>query len=374
MKSKKLHNKLLDYLLNKSGVLIFELSPSFDIINLNPAALKTFGHGLIGKKFTDSIISFVETFDIKNAFKNSISVNLSIGTLSGLPDTFMFDFEKDGDEYFIVAERNHEELDLLKNSLLESNKELSTSLRELSKLNSKLKKLNEIKNEFLGTAAHDLRNPIGYINNYIDLILNESMSEEDIRQILVEIKDISKFAFILINDLLDYSAIESGNVRLDLQKTDTRQFLKSVIKGNIYIAKAKKIKLQLSLSEECPSITIDNNKIKQVLNNLIGNAIKYSENGKIVEVFQSSENGFITLGVKDFGIGISKDDMFKIFKPFEKIGNGGTLGEKSTGLGLAIVKRIIEAHKGKIEVFSELGRGTTFYIHLPKEIKWTKNN
>lgn len=238
---------------------------------------------------------------------------------------------------------------------------------ELQQINIELKKLNQQKNQFLGMAAHDLRNPLTVISGYSDILMGAEVGkmDEKTRKILERIKSSSTLMLHLIDDLLDISVIESGTVSLHLSSVD----LPSLINENLILLKnladKKNIQLKFNCSDSLPKIICDAHKMTQVLNNLINNAIKFSEPGSSIDIGLSLSNQEIHLSVKDYGMGLSELAKERLFQPFSKGSSSGTAGEKGTGLGLAIVNKIITEHKGKIWVESEAGKGTTFNISLP---------
>jgi len=169
----------------------------------------------------------------------------------------------------------------------------------------------------------------------------------------------------LLNDLLDISKIESGKVQLNYAKVNYIDFLKSIIEQNQIIARQKDITISFQQETNDFIAQIDVQKIEQVLNNLLSNSIKYSETGTDVLLKLSISNNFFKTEVIDQGLGIPKDDIPKIFNPFQTTNVKSTAGEKSTGLGLAITKNIIAEHGGEIYVESEQGKGSNFYFLLP---------
>lgn len=247
------------------------------------------------------------------------------------------------------------------------NNDLVNMQRELSKKNRELDELNKLKNLFLGIAAHDLRNPLGVIIGYSDFLLEEAtdMLSEDHVEMLKSILTSSEFMLRLLNDLLDVSAIESGNLNLNLVKADLVPVIKKNIELNNVIAHKKNIHIHIHQSGLIPEIIFDEGKIEQVLNNLISNAIKYSKQETTINVNISKSDKEIVVAVADQGQGIPETELGKIFKPFERTSVKSTGGEKSTGLGLSIVRKLILGHKGKIWVESKVGEGSTFYFSLP---------
>jgi len=169
----------------------------------------------------------------------------------------------------------------------------------------------------------------------------------------------------LIGNLLDFSAIESGNLELNLKEFDLNHFFTTYYSMTKSLASNKQIALKLDIPEKLPPITADSDRIMQVLDNLITNALKFSYPKTTVTLSARKVDDSILISVADQGQGIPKHEIMKIFQEFSKTSVKPTDGEKSTGLGLAIVKKIIEAHGGTITVESEVGKGTTFTINLP---------
>ena len=247
------------------------------------------------------------------------------------------------------------------------NNDLVNLQRELTRKNAELERLNDLKNKFIGMAAHDLRNPLGVILSYSDFLIDElgdTLSKQHV-DFLNNILNSSEFMLSLVEDLLDYTRIESGKIVLNRIEFDLVQKVKkNVEKSNILSAK-KEIEIVFHSDTGSMSIEADENKVEQVLNNLIGNAIKFSYPKNTINVSLEQQKDKVLISVKDAGTGIKTEDQDKVFTPFNSVTGKGTSGEKGTGLGLSIVKRIVEAHNGKIWLESEVGKGTTFYVLLP---------
>ena len=256
--------------------------------------------------------------------------------------------------------------DRLYDDLSKLNNELATMQRELAKKNHELARLNEQKNQFLGIAAHDLRNPLEVILNYSQFLLEDASDvlADEQKEFVSIIRSSSGFMLNLVNDFLDYSKIEAGRLDLELEPTDLAALVESTIKLNRMIAEKKDIRIDFQHDGPTPTV-IDRGKVTQVLNNLIGNAIKFSPAGTVVTVAVNTDGVDAAITVKDQGIGIAADEMEKLFDPFQSGKGKSTAGEKSTGLGLAIVKRIVEGHGGTIFAKSEPGSGSQFSITLP---------
>jgi len=245
------------------------------------------------------------------------------------------------------------------------NNELVSAQRELSKKNAELARLNEEKNRFLGMAAHDLRNPLHSILMHAEFLLEDSVDPTQ-REFLSIISTTSQSMANLVDDLLDVARIESGKLNLDLSVERSDALINRVAAVNGPLAKKKGVTIAAT-AEESTRILIDVAKIEQVLNNLIGNALKFSSPGGKIEIRCKNVEEGVLITVKDEGAGIAPEQQAKLFQPFQR-GQKGTAGETSTGLGLVIVKRIVEGHRGKIWFESEVGKGTLFFVYLPSDV------
>lgn len=274
-----------------------------------------------------------------------------------------FFIKKKGDQEFKVGNGF-----AMYNNMSSLNNELANTKRKLIKKTTELERINKLKDQMLGMAAHDLRNPLSVIQNYADFLMEDiekgSVGKEQY-ELAKEIKESSEYMVQIVEGMLDISAIESGSVSLDREEVDLHRLIQRVISLNRPSAEKKNICLDINLCDEPCIESIDYHKFQQVLNNLISNAIKYSEANTTTTVGVEKGEKELIIYVADEGQGIPEDDRDKLFQPFAKIDVEATAGEKSTGLGLAITKKIIEAHGGSIDVETEIGEGTTFYVCLP---------
>ncbi len=231
-----------------------------------------------------------------------------------------------------------------------------------------LRAANEKKNEFLGIAAHDLRNPLSLVRLYIGFTREAAIKNEVERETLLEDLEKADAALQhmtrLINDLLDIASIESGKVRLEREEEDLGFVLREIEKLHLHRARKKNIRLEL-VAPELPPVSIDRTKILSVVDNLVSNAIKYTNTGGRVEVRAEKNDREVVVHVRDNGQGLSPQDLERVFTSFGRLSARPTGGESTTGLGLAIVKRIVELHGGRVWVESELGHGSTFSFSLP---------
>ncbi len=259
----------------------------------------------------------------------------------------------------------------LMRNLQEANQSLEEKVKlrtmELEQSNDKLKHLNIEKNKYVGIVAHDLRGPIGNVFNFSELLISQysDLSEEQHKKFLSIINERSSYSLNMIESFLDASKIESGILDLNFKIWDFSELIKNNISQNVFFADKKSQKLIFVCNEENLSILCDKDKIEQVINNLISNAIKFSSKGKNIWIkVEKNDNQFVT-SVIDEGQGIPESELKSIFNSYQTTSVESTAGEKSTGLGLAIVKKIIEAHDGKIWVESEVGKGSCFTFSLP---------
>lgn len=242
------------------------------------------------------------------------------------------------------------------------------NFKKLNKLNVELQSINEEKNRFIGTAAHDLRAPLGIIMNYTDFLINyeKSIFDEKSINILNTINSISEHSLNLINNLLDVSKIESGKIELNNAEYDYVKFIQEQLVYNRMIAEKKQISILLKCEQKSIPGVFDKLYLTQVINNLLSNAIKFSYRGGEIMVDVTFEPGNLILTkIIDHGKGIKKEEQKMLFNYFHKTSTYSTEGEISTGLGLAIVKKIILAHCGEIGVESEYDKGSVFYFTLP---------
>lgn len=234
--------------------------------------------------------------------------------------------------------------------------------------NKKLESLNEEKNKFLGIAAHDLRNPIGGIYSFTEILLtlHDKNLKPEVREIVGFIKKMSNNCLVMIKELLDVSKIESGKINLKPVYQDYISFLKEQVHLNQYLAENKNIKIKLKSPEKIFAC-FDAHYLSEVIDNLISNAIKYSYRDSEILVYVALKENSLLTEVIDKGRGIPVNEQQHVFNYFQKTSTKPTEGEQSTGLGLAIAKRIISDHYGQIGVSSELNKGSNFYFSIPME-------
>ncbi|MGV7221708.1 MAG: GAF domain-containing sensor histidine kinase [Nitrospinales bacterium] len=239
---------------------------------------------------------------------------------------------------------------------------------EIKNKNIQLKELNELKNKFLGIASHDLRNPIYLIKTFSEVMKDGSVGELNDKQkeLTEKIYNSSNFMQGLLENLLDISKIESGNIEINKELQDFNATAKQQVELCQLLADGKNIHLYFDPGD-LPNIPYDTSAITQVIGNFIGNAVKFSPPDSKVHVTTEKIENYIRFSVHDEGPGLSKEDQQLLFREFQTLSARPTGGEKSTGLGLAICKKLIHLHEGQVGVSSELGKGSVFYFSLPLE-------
>jgi signal transduction histidine kinase len=238
--------------------------------------------------------------------------------------------------------------------------------REIEAKSRQLAVASEHKSQFLANMSHELRTPLNAILGYTELIIDSIYGEVPVkmRGVLERVQTNGRHLLGLINDVLDLSKIEAGQLTLSLTDYSIADVVQTVLTAVEPLAAAKHIALKSELPPNLPRAHGDERRIAQVLLNLVGNAIKFTDIGEVA-VRASAANGSFTIAVRDTGPGIPESDHGRIFEEFQQADTSSTRKKGGTGLGLAIVKRIVEMHGGKIGVESCLGQGSTFAFTLP---------
>lgn len=233
----------------------------------------------------------------------------------------------------------------------------------------RLVELNSLKNRFLGIAAHDLRSPLALVVSFLDMLEDPDLANDPAQRtrIFGRMRAAATRMLGMVNDLLDLSAIESGQIQITREVVDLRPLLDEIFEHHSLLAQRKQIALRRDFADGLPPLSVDPRRLQQVLDNLLTNAAKFSPAGTTVTLGARTDGGQLHLWVADQGAGIPPDELPRLFKEFGKTSVRPTDGEKSTGLGLAIVRKIVERHGGTVGVTSEVGKGSTFWVRLPLE-------
>jgi signal transduction histidine kinase len=245
--------------------------------------------------------------------------------------------------------------------------ELDAQRQEMEEQNEGLRRLDAIKNRFLGMVAHDLRNPIASIQMSAELLADPTalLADDERSEFLSDINRQAGYMVELIDDLLDVTKIESGRLDLHWESIDLGLFLDETVRRHANLAARKGTRVTLT-SQGNGFVQADRKRLRQVLDNLISNAVKFSPAGSSVTVSHSlSSQGSWTVAVTDQGPGLTETDRKKLFEYFATLSAKPTGGENSTGLGMAITRRAVEAHGGEIGVESQPGEGCRFWFTIP---------
>lgn len=268
-----------------------------------------------------------------------------------------------------------------------------TGIREaeekLREANEKLKRLDDIKSEFISIASHELRTPLTSIKNAIDILIKRKageLTDTQERFLSMAERNISRLSY-LINDLLDISKIEAGKMVLKISEVDIIETIENIVGGLKPFADDRSISLNMTVPLDLPAVYADASRIEQLLTNLVGNAIKFTpEKGTItIHAIQEEKASdlhkgvkkFIEVSVTDTGVGIPGEYIGYIFNKFSQVESSLSNKYPGTGLGLAICKGIVDAHGGEIYCKSKPGAGSTFSFTLPvidKDIKITNGS
>ena len=241
---------------------------------------------------------------------------------------------------------------------------------EIQEKSRQVEEASKHKSQFLANMSHELRTPLNAILGYAELVLDGIYGEapEKMRSVLERIQTNGKHLLGLINDVLDLSKIEAGQLVLSLNDYSVKDMMGGVYVAVEPLAGNKKLNFKLEVPPDLPTAHGDERRLSQVLLNLVGNAIKFTDTGEVA-MKAAAANGSYTVAVTDTGPGIAEADQAKIFEEFQQSESTHTKAKGGTGLGLAIAKRIVEMHGGRLWVESKLGSGSTFFFTVPLRVE-----
>jgi two-component system, OmpR family, phosphate regulon sensor histidine kinase PhoR len=245
---------------------------------------------------------------------------------------------------------------------------LNSMLDKLQADIAQLKKLERFRSEFLGNVTHELRTPIFAIQGLIETLLHGALDDPKVNKDFLEkaLRNTDRLN-VLLADLIDISRIESGEMKLSFRYFDLRSFLAATVNELSSAAEQKKIALQLEgQAKDEVEVYGDRDRLRQVMINLVDNAIKYSESGSTIVISTLEKEDHVEVSVADSGIGIPEEHLPRIFERFYRVDKDRSREVGGTGLGLAIVKHILEAHHSSITVKSEVGKGSNFTFNVKK--------
>lgn len=254
------------------------------------------------------------------------------------------------------------EIGILFQSFVNQKKELTTA-------KTKAEESDQLKSAFLANMSHEIRTPMNGILGFAELLKDDAITPEARHEYLEIISKSGRHLLSVINDIIDISKIESGLMSVEKRSCDLNKVLSDCFqffkKHPEVVRKKLNMRIKLQLSNEAAVCLSDPNRLSQIINNLLGNAIKFTAAGSIDLSYRLADANSILISVTDTGIGISKDKLERIFERFIQADNTNSRNYEGTGLGLAITKALAELMGGSIWVESELGKGSTFYVRLP---------
>ncbi|OWY65111.1 histidine kinase [cyanobacterium TDX16] len=269
-----------------------------------------------------------------------------------------------------ALEEREERLAAQNLTLAQQNRELELTRQRIEQQNIQLIEAARLKSQFLATMSHELRTPLNAVIGFAQVLLRQRSAALSATQsgMIDRILSNGKHLLALINDILDLSKIESGRLELQLELISLDRLVSSTIDELRPLAEQKQLPIHVDLQTENVTIVNDSNRLRQVLVNLLSNAIKFTESGCIeIKTCELSNTQFM-LSVKDTGIGIAASEIEHIFEEFRQVDQTTTRKHGGTGLGLAITKSLVHMMQGKISVESQLGKGSTFNVELPKTV------
>lgn len=275
-----------------------------------------------------------------------------------------------GDELEMLADQFNDMASRLHESYSDLEKKVEARTREIEEKNRQLEIASKHKTQFLANMSHELRTPLNAILGYTELILDQIYGEmpDRMRSVLERVQINGRHLLGLINDVLDLAKIEAGQLTLSIVDYSLPEVVHGVFTAVEPLAREKRLALKVDVPAQLPRGRGDERRINQVLLNLVGNAIKFTDAGEVA-IRACAANGSFTVAVQDTGPGIAEIDQGKIFDEFQQVDNSSTRKKTGSGLGLSISKHIVEMHGGRIWVESKLGAGAVFSFTIPVRVE-----
>lgn len=268
----------------------------------------------------------------------------------------------------VMLRKSEEALQSSITELRQSQDQLRNVNRKFAEATAKAESANKSKSEFLANMSHELRTPLNAINGFSEIMAHEMFGELGDKRYKEYAHDILKSGqhlLALINDILDMSKIEAGKMTLRIENLSIDDVIEDAVRLVRQRASDAGLTLKLDVPEGMPDVEADYRSLKQVILNLLTNAIKFTPRNGLVKVTARMDQAYFTVGVTDTGIGISEDDISRLAKPFEQVESQLAKTKEGTGLGLALSKSLIELHGGELRLSSNLGQGTTVSFTMP---------
>lgn len=353
--------------IDNSPQLIFVTDAAGRYIEVNPAACKITGYSK--NEFLNMHRLDLYAPESKEAAVNSFKQLLSTGRSTG---EFCF-VKKNGTKYYMIVEAVKLSDDRVIGFCIDSTERKRTE-EDLLKAKIAAENCNRTKSEFLTTMSHELRTPLNSIIGFSEVLSEGYFGQINEKQAkyLKNIYNSGKHLLNIINNILDISKVESGKMQLYKEKIYVKELVDEMISAMQHLAANKEIVLKIRADSKFGAVQADKAKLRQILYNLIGNAIKFTDIGGSVTVGAREDDEMAYISVTDTGIGIPANDLMKLFKPFTQLDSSCARKYEGTGLGLALAKELAELHGGTINVESEPEKGSTFTLSLPLKEKRAK--
>jgi signal transduction histidine kinase len=277
------------------------------------------------------------------------------------------DQEFDREHLRVVTNKLSEKVEELDALNVDREKRAKARTAELAQ-NAQLRELNRRKDEMVAIVSHDLRSPLTGLLVVSQLLKKKKPGGQLVHRpdLLDMVEAATRGMIALVNNLLDVARLRTAQIQLELEAARVSEVIADSLESLKVIAQAKQVVIETEVASEEPLLHVDRSKLSQVFNNLLGNAIKFTTVGGKVSIRIESIPGGVNVRITDTGLGIPAAELPFVFEKFRQTSTCSTAGEVGSGLGLSIVKELVELHGGRVEVDSELNRGTTFRVFLPK--------
>ena len=235
---------------------------------------------------------------------------------------------------------------------------------------TQFKKIEQVKSQFVSMVAHELKTPLAAVQGFLNIMLDDTISLDKIKEKEYLNRSITRLNSLkdLVNDLLDISKIELNTKQREIEDVHLEDIINATVQLLEFSLTKKNISIVTTIEKNLPLIKADQNEVTRIVTNILSNAVKYNKDGGKIFIDASGRNKYVSLAIKDTGIGMSPDEKSRLFNEFFRAKNELTRGISGTGLGLAIVKRIVDSYHGRIEVITEFNNGTTVIVDLPINI------
>ena len=359
----------MTYLWDVAPIVVLRFGPHGEVVAANCYAQALLGT-VLNKTLKTIALDFAGTTSLDELMKSPGPVMLNVPTVAGDPQTLFFSLARCGEDIYAFGGGDPHEMMRLQHQVLQLNGELNNVGRELHKRNAEMVQMDQLKSQFLGMAAHDLRKPLGFVLSVTELMLMDATDPED-RSLMEDVKREVLHMAGLINDFLDVSIIESGKLILKVSTIAADELLRRTVRVLAPYALTHNVQVKVDNELGAMPLALDESKIEQVLTNLATNAIEHSGTGTQITLAARLSGTDLLFQITDQGPGIATALRDRLFTAFAKGSSSRAKESRSVGLGLMISRKIVETHGGRIWVDSEPGQGATFSFLVPGNLSLT---